>query len=282
MMEEVMNTPRNQSGQILLIVVLSIVVALTVGLSIVSRTISNLQISKQSEESQRAFQAAEAGLERASQLLYSAETESIPNTTLGNNAAFSVTVEPEKGNEIILNGHDLVQRSIGLDVLMSNYSDNYSDPFTGRVRLHWGQTDQSCNDVNGNVPAALEVLLVYGDQSDPGFMREVYDPCGTVRTLNSTPAEAGGTIEGVEFRYSAVFPRLVDPQMTDAMFFKVIPIYNSTRIGMTREVGTQDLAAQGSMVTSVGSSGETVRKITYFQSFPQIPNELFPYTIVSQ
>lgn len=282
MIEEAMNTHKNESGQILLIVVLSIVVALTVGLSIASRTISNLQISKQNEESQRAFQAAEAGLERATQLLYSAETESIPNTALGNNAQFNVTVEPEKRNSIVLNGRDLVQRSIGLDVLMSNYSDNYSDPFTGRVRLYWGQADQSCTDLNGNVPAALEVLLVSGDQSDPDFRREVYDPCGTVRTLNSTPTEAGGTVEGVVFRYSAVFPRLADPQMTDAMFFKVIPIYNSTRIGMTREAGTQDLAAQGSLVTSTGSSGETVRKITYFQSYPQIPNELFPYTIISQ
>ena len=60
-----MKLKNSQNGQILLIVVLSMVVALSVSLSIASRTISNLRISKQSEESQRAFQAAEAGLERA-------------------------------------------------------------------------------------------------------------------------------------------------------------------------------------------------------------------------
>ena len=49
----------------LLVVVLTMIVALTVGLSLASRTITNMKISKQNEESQRAFQAAEAGIELA-------------------------------------------------------------------------------------------------------------------------------------------------------------------------------------------------------------------------
>ena len=54
----------SRQGQMLLVVVLTMIVALTVGLSVVSRTITNLRISRQSEESQRAFQAAEAGIEK--------------------------------------------------------------------------------------------------------------------------------------------------------------------------------------------------------------------------
>jgi len=54
----------NENGQILLIVVITMIVALTVGLSIASRTVTELRLSRQNEESQRAFNAAEAGIDR--------------------------------------------------------------------------------------------------------------------------------------------------------------------------------------------------------------------------
>lgn len=52
-----------KSGQILVLVLLIVVVSLAVGLSIASRNITNLRISTQTEESQRAFSAAEGGVE---------------------------------------------------------------------------------------------------------------------------------------------------------------------------------------------------------------------------
>ncbi len=289
-MEEEMNTHKSQShsigsgqsGQILLIVVLSMVVALTVGLSIASRTISNLKISKQNEESQRAFQAAEAGLERASRQLYGGNTSSI-NADLQNNASFTVDIDTQRSNQIVLNGNDIVQRAVGLDIWMGGEYPNYDNPFTGRVRLFWGQPDQECTDTGDNYPPALEVLLIYGGEDNPQLLREVYDPCGSTRTPNSVAASdaRGNPVEGTTFRYSAIFP--ISGNMTNAMIIKVIPIYNSTRLGLAYVSGTPNqLPAQGSVITSTGTSGDTVRKITYFQSYPQIPNELFPYTIISQ
>jgi hypothetical protein len=68
---------------------------------------------------------------------------------------------------------------------------------------------------------------------------------------------------------------------------KVIPIFNSSIVGFQ----TQDTAdpadpysfpAQGSVVTSTGTSGDTVRKVVYYQSFPQLPLEIFPYSLLSQ
>ena len=91
-----------QSGQILLIVVLTMIVALTVGLSIAARIVTELKISKQNEESQRAFQAAEAGIQQTIQ-----RQESINNldnpVPLDNNSAFSTTYEADEGQSIILN-----------------------------------------------------------------------------------------------------------------------------------------------------------------------------------
>src|SRR3970040_1823596 len=52
-----------KSGQILILVLLIVVVALAVGLSVASRNITNLRTSTQTEQSQRAFTAAEGGVE---------------------------------------------------------------------------------------------------------------------------------------------------------------------------------------------------------------------------
>lgn len=54
---------KKRSGQILILVLLVVVVALAVGLSVASRNITNLRISTQTEQSQRAFSAAEGGVE---------------------------------------------------------------------------------------------------------------------------------------------------------------------------------------------------------------------------
>src|SRR3990167_1792944 len=64
-----MTLPRNnlksQSGQILIIFLLILVIGLAIILSIASRAITDLRVSTTSEESSRAYFAAEAGVEEA-------------------------------------------------------------------------------------------------------------------------------------------------------------------------------------------------------------------------
>lgn len=274
-----MNTDMNkQSGQILLIVVLSMVVALSVGLSIASRTISNLNISKQNEESQRAFQAAEAGLERAVRQVYTGGDTADFDGGLANNSNFDVDIKSEPSSQIQLNGGDIIERAVGLDVWMSNYPD-YTSPYTGNVQLYWGQRSQDCGKTGADYPPALEVLLIYGNQDNPQLLREVFDPCGRVSGTNSAlVTENPPDFMGTQYKYRATFPS--SGTMTSGLLFKVIPIFNSTKMGIEGLNGS--LPAQGSVITSTGKAGDTVRKIQYFQSYPQIPNELFPYAIVSQ
>lgn len=54
---------KKRSGQILILVLLVVVVALAIGLSVASRNLTNLRTSTQTEQSQRAFSAAEGGVE---------------------------------------------------------------------------------------------------------------------------------------------------------------------------------------------------------------------------
>src|SRR5258708_9711539 len=57
----------SQNGQIVVVLVLVMLVALTIGLAITLRSVSDVTTSTQTEQSSRAFSAAEAGIERAIQ-----------------------------------------------------------------------------------------------------------------------------------------------------------------------------------------------------------------------
>ncbi len=274
----------SNSGQILLIVVLSMVVALTVGLSIASRTISNLKISKQNEESQRAFQAAEAGVERAiDKILQGCMEDStcnnIQSINLGNQAMISnVEVKQAESNLVHLNGRERVEQAVGIDVWLSKHP-NFAPPYyTGDLTIYWGE-GQSCTSAGNKLTAALEVLIIHGSPDDPQLTRYVYDPCtGNNRLSPSSAPIVEGEYEkdSIKYNYTSTIRNI-----TNGLLMKVIPSYNSTRIAIEADDG-KILPSQGSTIESVGKSGDTVRKIQYFQSYPQIPNELFPYAIISQ
>lgn len=56
---------KNNSGQAALIILLIMVALLTIGLSVVSHSVTDISISQDEEEAMRAFSAAEAGIEEA-------------------------------------------------------------------------------------------------------------------------------------------------------------------------------------------------------------------------
>lgn len=254
-------------GQILLVVVLTMIVALTVGLSLVSRTITNLKISKQNEESQRAFQAAEAGIERALQSALEGT-----NLQFSNNASFSTSITTLSGTGFLLNAGDNVDQDTGIDVWLATYPD-YTAPLTGSVTIYWSTSIQtSCLNTGGEtVKAALEIDILSGAKANPVLSKFVYDSCGRIN--GATNPGAGGVVSNVTFSHAATIP------VVNGLIMRLIPIYNSTKIGITSNV---PLPEQGKIIESVGESGETVRRVQYFSSHPQIPLEVFPYSVISQ
>lgn len=55
----------NQKGQVIIILILVMTVALAIGLSVIQRSLSDISTSSKVEQSSRAFSAAEAGIEKA-------------------------------------------------------------------------------------------------------------------------------------------------------------------------------------------------------------------------
>src|SRR3989344_4896902 len=83
-----------KSGQILILVLLIVVVALAVGLSVASRNITNLRTATQTDQSQRAFTAAEGGIEK----ILSTDLKTIPNVTSASGYHEAVSVGDLQAN----------------------------------------------------------------------------------------------------------------------------------------------------------------------------------------
>ena len=280
-----------QKGQVLLIIVLVMIVALSIGLSVVTRSITNLQISSEEESSQRALSAAEAGIERA---LQSQEgvTGAIP---LENNSQIdNVTVDTLSGNEFLVNNGNLVLKDDGVDIGLSRYDEDnpavrYSDPYTNFISVYWGSPNNSCDDAN-NQPAALELLLVTKAEGEPAQIRHyALDACANRTVANNfcgeTPAAtekcpkvdiydatSAPDVNGQQFSYRAQFG------VADGVMIRAVPLYASTTIGV---ITPQDapLPSQGSVIESLGTSGSTQRKLSVYKGFSKIPTEFFPYVL---
>lgn len=272
---------KNQKGQALLVVVLVMVVILTIGLSVAARTIVNLRTSTEEENSERAFSAAEAGLERA---LISTSTSSITDSSLGNNAKFTADITPISGTQIPINNGTLISQDSGSDLWMVPHnpdgSPNYfsAPPWSGFFTVYWGRdTTGDCNN------AAVEVIVLMGTSaSSMSSQHYAFDPCAARRGSNNFQNTGPGGTVGSEpaYLYSARIPAAGN--LSNVQMARIIPLYHNDYIGV---VASANLPEQGRTVSSTGAvgipgnPGETKRKITVFKGWPSLPDEYFQYVV---
>ncbi len=258
-----------QRGQVLLIIILVMVSVLTVGLSVVSRSITNIRISRDEASSQKALSAAEAGIE---QLLKTNTTTTIANPVYAPNTGYTATSNAVSGNDVLVYGGNLVPKDEGVDVwLVSHNADNtpnLSSPWNGSLQIFWGDTSGACNN------AALEVVVVY-DPSPYKFRRYVYDPCPGRRSTNNFSVGLAGVniISGKSFSYlTSAIP------VSSGFVVRVIPLYFSSSIAAR---ASSALPSQGIRIDATGDSGGTKRKINVFKGYPQLPIQYFSYGLFS-
>jgi hypothetical protein len=148
----------------------------------------------------------------------------------------------------------------------------------------------------------MEVVLLKGPVATPSISKGLFEATGCLgdyrlSNISSNVVQAttvGGPfsprVGGPTFRYKAdiIFNNGTEP-IKNGLVMKVIPIFNSTMVGLQASVivGSQPptyiaFPPQGSLVESTGTSGDTIRKVVYYQSYPQIPLEVFPYSLLSQ
>jgi hypothetical protein len=267
-----------QKGQILLIVVLVMTIALTVGLSIATKTITTVRTTAEGENSQRAFSAAEAGIEQALQ------NRTSSTGTFTNNTSYQTSVATVGGQDFLVNNGAPVLKDEGVDIWFSTYP-TYASPWTGTVTVYWGRPGDTCNANEAiNTMAALEMVLISGTRANPQAGHTVVDPCGP--PINRTSANrfelippGGGTISGQTFAFRKTIT------VTSGLIMRIVPLYASTRIAIRGCDGgngnCNSLPAQGTQIVSVGTADNTQRKIVGFQENPKLPVPFFPFIIFS-
>lgn len=255
----------NSSGQALLVVVLLVVVVLTVGLSLAARSITNVRQSDEEDNSQRAFSAAEAGIELAlSNTRQSFDGEFEEGTT------FSVSKQAVSSPEYIVNNGSVVEMNDAVDVWLAPYP-SYLPTYNGNIIISFGDVDEGvrCNQ------AALAITLIRGTTTAPVVSNFAYDPCITRNnSFQVVTREGRFGISSGENEYRFQIPLT---GIADGLLLRIIPIYHNTPI--TVSAVNQNLPVQGTVIESIGTAGETKRKIVVVKDNPKIPIEMFPFVL---
>lgn len=270
---------KKSSGQAVLLVILGMAVVLTIVLSVVSRSVTDVSISEVEENSSKAFSAAEAGIER----LLIGETN-ISGEQLGNDAfiesAQSYTLG-EGGN-------------------FFSFSDNYNNGDTATVwfvshtddGLRLTCTNKICFNGssftvfwNGN-NTAVEVVVYYDTlglsgaiASTPNFSgirvkRFAFDPISSRRAVNGFAAASGGQ-NGYSFSSGSI--NISD--LTRPLFAVIRVLYGySSGLGVNVQGGV--LPSQGKLLVSRGYSGGTVRQVEVADYY-RTPLSVFEAGLVS-
>lgn len=263
-----------QKGQALLIVVLVMVVSLTIGLSVAVRNITNLRSSSESENSERAFSAAEAGVEQSLISETSINTTALPNAT-----SYQTSVSVASGPGLNLDDGLTVLKDEPVDLWLSDYATNpadiYLNPWSGDLDINWGVAGETCQTSESyNTQAALQIALISGTKATPKVQTFAFDPCAARRGTNnfSAPTTPGDTINGQAYAYKTTI------NVVSGLIARIIPLYASTLVGVK---GSVDLPSQGTIVTATGTSDNTKRKIVTFRANPRLPVEIFPFVLFS-
>lgn len=289
---------KKQSGQIILVLLLIITVALGIGLSIVNRSLSDVSTATKVEQSSRAFSAAEAGIERAVKNSLAGQP-STPDFNLD-----ETLVEVEVKDNLPDAGQALEYPPIGKEEIAHVWlvnpvtldADGYNGVSGGTsLNIYWGDPAVTGLDV-----PAIEVSFVYADTSSPAAYRTqkfYYDPDSTRRTSNgfSDPIAGGAGNCSNPTAVSALSPSpgkaykcrvTIAPSTTNfpslsrLMLVRARVFYSSVSQPFAVAATSGPLPRQAKMFTSTGTTGDTQRKVRLFQVSNVVPF-YFDYALFS-
>ena len=277
---------RKNKGQALLIVVLSMAVVLTVALSVISFSITDVSTGTRQEESARAFSAAEAGIEQALVSLTAPPPQTLPSgakydvavtaiTPSVNGYFYPINLSANDVSNFWLTGHD------------SNGNLSCAAPAKcsqGRyLDVCWGEDNTPSNIAE---TPAVEVSVFYlvspGNNSTARVARMAIDPNGSRISTNKFIDTNESCTMGTN-RYE--FKRTIDlkdelnlPAASynasgGLVFAQIRMLYNaSKKHPVALSIQGDTLPAQGYKITSVGTAGDSTRKVEVYKMYPAFPS----------
>ncbi len=288
-----MKKPGKNSGQALVIVLLVLVVILTIGLALVSRTVTDIKLSGQTELSNRAFNAAEAGVEAVlgggsaqNNVTVgsgtSTATYNVNSTTVGGtNQAFVLNQAVARDNtqQIWFMGHKS-DGSLGCTDIDGTPLKCFN---SNSLTVYWGNPGQSADQtVAPNITPALEVTIIYKTAGGYQIAKGVYDPSASRASTNNflTGVNTAGSFTDDKLQFKKELdlsqaPFSISGIGTTATLYalRLRLLYNDVPqlLGAQPTVNTDTFPIQGKIISSSGSAGNVTRKVQVFESYPYLP-----------
>jgi len=276
-----MEEMKRNSGQALLIILLVMAVGLTIGLAIVSRSVTDITISRQEEESARVFSVAEAGIEEALKAgaSFPAEgievplegvTATVRKSDLGGQLEFAFPGEYVAGNIETL---WLVAHEEDGDLNLGNPPSRYSN---NSIEVYWGKE-------SGTIVPSLEATLIY-NQSGTKIIRWALDPDSSRGATNKFDlADLGSFRIGEKtFRYKKTLNLPCGESGVICYALRLRLLYNDQPqiLGVK---GVNNIPKQGVCYESTATlgGGGITRKVRQCQ-FYKAPVGIFDYVLYSR
>lgn len=272
--QAIVKKSKNESGQALLIVLLSLAVVLTVVLFIISRSITDISISTKEEDSLRAFSAAEAGVERA--LVIGSDTGDL---TIDNATVNADVTNFAQGSTSVFYPFSLKSGEYAQFWFVGHNTDGTlgctdESCFRGvSMKVCWGEPGTS--NSTAQTPA-VEIAVTYaataGNYSTLRLKRLAIDPYAG-RSNNFADPDTTCTIDGQSFAFAKTvnFNTLgITNYATNNVlqYATVRMLYNTSaahRVGIDVSATSSTLPSQGIKVDSLGSYSNSNRRIEAYR-----------------
>lgn len=273
------------SGQIVLITLLVLAIATTVALSLISRTTNDASVTRDVEESARAFSAAEAGIEQA--LLSASGTNGAIALSAG--VSYNVNVSIMSGAQGL---YELPKKTLQgntetiwlVDHDQSNGNLLETPTYTsGSISFCWSKKSAT------EIPAIVATLL-YKKAGVYKTAKATFDPDTVSRTTANnfagtyTVGGCGGTT-GTDYRATVTFATMnptevINPAVDTLIALRLRPVYYDSKLVV--DAGATILPAQGYIIESTGTTvGGTNRKIVVYQQY-RSPSTIFDAALYSE
>lgn len=293
---------KRQRGQALVLILLVMSLVLTVILSSVSRSVTDVEISKYEDSSIRAFDAAQAGIEKA----IVGQATSGTAVQLGNETSFTpvITSNTNTGNYYkypldLLSGESATISFIDFKEVNGDYvftcpGNVCRSNVPTQMRICWGQpgissasnetpaiymefyyTEDSVNTSKFEDMADLRDIKVVTASVDPNVSRRLGNHFVADNPSSGIPCAVTSAFTTLYQRGTSGSPlNIIDSTGGSLLFLKITMLYN---ISTPQPLGVRSaspLPSQGSIISSTGQAGDVYRKLVLFQGYPEIPFEI--------
>jgi hypothetical protein len=259
---------QSQSGQMVLMVLLIMLVGLTIAAGVFLDSLTEVQLTTSQENSDRAFNAAEGGVEQYlakdfTSLITASDSTDSNEVDVGNLKA-NVKLTKESTFKALIEENDV--GTVNLDGMSTNAT----------LTISWtkgeDQNPGTCLEGDNQAPAAL-IVEKWSNKSAPVVTRSVYKPFGCNIPSGVTPSTNAG-----ENPYLSTIDFSVTPS---DYLLRLRPVYNKATIAVSGGRGVSLPPQQISIESksSITGSGES-KAIKATKTFSDLPM-IFDYVLYS-